>query len=392
MRSLYLLKGGDGAPRGCAMVLYSRWAHAEAAVAALDGVDAFARGRGLVVHFANPRRPAPGAPAELGIAPRKLFVGRLPRDADEAELRPLFEAHGPVESLAVLRTARGASAGCAFVRYATWAAAEAAIDALAGRVALPGADAPLVLKFADARRRDGITVGGGVPGLPPALASGGAGWGLYPGAEPWAPLERALDGAGSAHSSPYDPGAGTYGGGAGAPLDPMGGDGGLSLPDDLHGDDEPRPPTLKPAFHHAAPGVFAVAAADAPFGAAPPVRRPGAPPPFPDALLPDVAALALGRDPHAVHPMAAAAPPIWGQQRFGPAERCAAWKLFVGQLPPDAAEGDLLPVFAPVGTVLELYVLRNSVRGGEERGAGVWRARAAAWPPQPRPPSPFSPP
>ena len=69
------------------------------------------------------------------------------------------------------------------------------------------------------------------------------------------------------------------------------------------------------------------------------MRRPGAPPPFPDALLPDVAALALGRDPHAVHPMAAAAPPIWGQQRFGPAERCAAWKLFVGQLPPDAAEG-----------------------------------------------------
>ena len=111
MRSLYLLKGGDGAPRGCAMVLYGRWAHAEAAVAALDGVDAFARGRGLVVHFANPRRPAPGAPAELGIAPRKLFVGRLPRDADEAALRPLFEAHGPVESLAVLRTARGASAG-----------------------------------------------------------------------------------------------------------------------------------------------------------------------------------------------------------------------------------------------------------------------------------------
>ena len=59
------------------MVLFTRWAHAESAAAALDGVDALARGRALVVHFANPRRAAPGAPPEPGIAPRKLFVGQV---------------------------------------------------------------------------------------------------------------------------------------------------------------------------------------------------------------------------------------------------------------------------------------------------------------------------
>lgn len=78
VRNLHLLKGPDGKPRGCAMVLYARWSQAEAASQALNGHTAVIGGqsRPLVVHFANPRR-SPQGPPEPGIAPRKLFVGQV---------------------------------------------------------------------------------------------------------------------------------------------------------------------------------------------------------------------------------------------------------------------------------------------------------------------------
>ena len=65
-------------------VLYTRWAQAEAAAEALDGAAALTGGQGrpLVVHFANPRKPPPGLPAEPGLAPRKLFVGQVPSSND----------------------------------------------------------------------------------------------------------------------------------------------------------------------------------------------------------------------------------------------------------------------------------------------------------------------
>ena len=79
VRNLHLLRGSDGKPRGCAMVLFSRWAEAEAACS-LDGsvvLESGGQSKPLVVHFANPRRAPAGQPAEPGIAPRKLFVGQV---------------------------------------------------------------------------------------------------------------------------------------------------------------------------------------------------------------------------------------------------------------------------------------------------------------------------
>lgn len=59
------------------MVLFSRWADAEAACfldnMLMNGGD----GRPLVVRFAYPRKAFPGQPAEVGIVPRKLFVGQV---------------------------------------------------------------------------------------------------------------------------------------------------------------------------------------------------------------------------------------------------------------------------------------------------------------------------
>ena len=408
------------------MVLYSRWAHAEAACTALDGADALARGRALVCHFANPRRGGgPGAPPEPGIAPRKLFVGQVPRDADEGALRPLFEPFGPIESISILRTHRGASAGCAFVQYASWASAEAAIEAHAGRTRLPGADAPLVVKFADARRREvaaraavvaaaaaaaAASAAATVPGLGGAPTTTGPLFGGGPGGDAWSyggttfygdtsaaasaawpsaaapvpvpPRRSSPDGAGgygSAYSSPYDPSAGGYGGelggadalasaaAAASRLD------GLALPDDLpgvtpdSGDDVAAVVARSASSASLGSSLGGGHAATAPFAPPPPpLYPPSTAPASLDALLASSAGLGLPPTP-----------PTWGQ-RFGPSDPPSAWRLFVGQVPVDASEADLHRVFAPIGDVAELYVLRSG--GGKSRGCAfvTYSTRGAA--------------
>ena len=45
-------------------------------------------------------------------------------------------------------------AGCAFVQYSKWAEAEKAIDAHNAKTVPPGGEVPLVVKFADARKKE----------------------------------------------------------------------------------------------------------------------------------------------------------------------------------------------------------------------------------------------
>ena len=49
--------------------------------------------------------------------------------------------------------------GCAFVQFRKWAEAESAIDRHNAKTVLPGAEVPLVVKFADARKKDGFANG-----------------------------------------------------------------------------------------------------------------------------------------------------------------------------------------------------------------------------------------
>jgi RNA-binding protein Musashi len=46
-----------------------------------------------------------------------------------------------------------------------------------------------------------------------------------------------------------------------------------------------------------------------------------------------------------------------------------AWKLFIGQISFDMAEGDLFPFFSQFGTILELVLLRNQ-GDGRHKGCG----------------------
>mmetsp|Transcript_16571 Transcript_16571/g.49593 ORF Transcript_16571/g.49593 Transcript_16571/m.49593 type:complete len:713 (+) Transcript_16571:175-2313(+) len=176
LRALHLLR------KGCAMVLFERWAEAEAAQEAHNGRTRLNGGRPLVVTFANPKRIRQGEPPEPAIAPRKLFIGQVPKDASEGDLRPLFEMFGEIVCLNVLRTQRGQgpSAGCAFVEYRKWAQAERAMEAHNGITKLPGSDMPLVVKFADAKRPE--MGGGGFMGAGgPMGGPRGSGWSPHAG-------------------------------------------------------------------------------------------------------------------------------------------------------------------------------------------------------------------
>ena len=76
----------------------------------------------------------------------------------------LFEKHGQVEEVFVMRGGSRSGMACAFVRFASQQMAQDAIDAIHGRITLPHAAEPLVVRWADApgsRRREGREGGRG---------------------------------------------------------------------------------------------------------------------------------------------------------------------------------------------------------------------------------------
>src|SRR5213082_3034346 len=64
---------------------------------------------------------------------KNLYVGNLPHSTTEAELRQLFEAHGPVDKVSLVTDREtGRSRGFAFVEMTNPAEADKAIAALNG--------------------------------------------------------------------------------------------------------------------------------------------------------------------------------------------------------------------------------------------------------------------
>ncbi|KAL6639824.1 hypothetical protein ACP70R_022646 [Stipagrostis hirtigluma subsp. patula] len=83
----------------------------------------------------------------------KLFIGSVPRTATEDDVRPLFEDHGNVLEVALIKDRKtGEQQGCCFVKYATSEEAERAIRALHNQYTLPGAMGPIQVRYADGER------------------------------------------------------------------------------------------------------------------------------------------------------------------------------------------------------------------------------------------------
>ncbi|XP_068637531.1 flowering time control protein FCA-like isoform X2 [Aristolochia californica] len=83
----------------------------------------------------------------------KLFIGSVPRTAIEEDIRPLFEDHGNVIEVALIKDKRtGQQQGCCFIKYATSEEADQAIRVLHNQVTLPGGTGPIQVRYADGER------------------------------------------------------------------------------------------------------------------------------------------------------------------------------------------------------------------------------------------------
>eukprot|EP00640_Fibrocapsa_japonica_P003000 CAMPEP_0113936028 /NCGR_PEP_ID=MMETSP1339-20121228/3033_1 /TAXON_ID=94617 /ORGANISM="Fibrocapsa japonica" /LENGTH=266 /DNA_ID=CAMNT_0000938361 /DNA_START=152 /DNA_END=949 /DNA_ORIENTATION=- /assembly_acc=CAM_ASM_000762 len=132
-----------GAHRGCAFLTYCQRASAEACVAQLHGQ------RKLV----NAQNPLQVRPAE-GQAERenKLFVGMVPKSADEDAIRQVFQGFGDIKEIHIIRNQDGSNKGCAFLKFMERGAAMNAIAELNEKFTMEGGPRPLVVKFADNKR------------------------------------------------------------------------------------------------------------------------------------------------------------------------------------------------------------------------------------------------
>ncbi|XP_042050703.1 flowering time control protein FCA-like [Salvia splendens] len=93
------------------------------------------------------------SPGREGVKFAKLFVGSVPRTATEDDIRPLFENHGRVMEVAMIKDKRtGQPQGCCFIKYASPDEADRAIAALHNQYTLPGGMSPIQVRYADGER------------------------------------------------------------------------------------------------------------------------------------------------------------------------------------------------------------------------------------------------
>ncbi|GMH33525.1 hypothetical protein BSKO_01359 [Bryopsis sp. KO-2023] len=140
-----------------AMIWFARWTDAEKALEAAEAgkVDVGGKKK-VVIRIADPPRRGTNL---TGIKPKKLFIGQVPRNVVEGDLRALFQRFGNIvefEMPQLRHASQGkgsgfSNTGCAFVRYEKWAEAEKAIQELHERHQFPESRRPLVVKFADAK-------------------------------------------------------------------------------------------------------------------------------------------------------------------------------------------------------------------------------------------------
>lgn len=100
---------------------------------------------------------------EMGgsVLEQKLFVGNLDDATGEEEVRALFEPHGEIKEIYMLRDKDGKSKRSGFVKMFTKASAERAIEEISGKIKDKGQEKMIVVRFAAPKTFPGGPGGGG---------------------------------------------------------------------------------------------------------------------------------------------------------------------------------------------------------------------------------------
>ncbi|EDO05435.1 RNA recognition motif domain containing protein [Babesia bovis T2Bo] len=88
---------------------------------------------------------------EPGVNDAKLFVGSIPKNAEEDLIREIFGPYGTLEDIFIMKDQNGAGKGCAFVKMAYKEQGLYAIRSLDGMKQLEGCPRPMEVRFAESK-------------------------------------------------------------------------------------------------------------------------------------------------------------------------------------------------------------------------------------------------